>query len=691
MSILLDRRETKTALDIKLEKKKIIAKVCRNYALADSIVVASKKYGNFSSLSNSRCFWLVLHLKTYYDINILIIILKNNKNNKEVIEMKNTIPKTKPNKKNTYNKTSHTIIIEIRDTKQEKLDIPTCIKNWENTATTIKHYADTILNNREQQIIQNLYNKGKRDNSKPTTIGNTLQTDSRNIGNNITGRTNEYLNLKGYSRIDKMIQASVIPSARNTDTRRKKYDQLFNHYAHGEPKPYIKAGLARTITPTSAKPGKLLDLTAASNQYCKLININEDKTIATYLTTCGNDKVELDILIPQHLRDADKILQPKMVWNTNTNEFNIILTGQYYLQKTKLSDRYIIGVDVGIKHYVTYIVWDKKENKVIEKGTLSNYLDKELHTSINKTKDQIKNLWLKIETIKNNPEYDWLGRIKENQYQEIERLYKDIQDQRKALSNKRLKMAIESALEIKNLSIKYGNAPVARENLAWVGNTMQNGRWNCGEFFARLQELLEKDGGLSVYVSAYKTSQTCSSCGNTYKKDGSGIQFHYDTSNRVVHCDLCSFEEDRDVNAAVNIAKRALEIDSLENRIVRSQPGTKHKGKLFERGRSRKWHRERQKNNNVDRSKNKPTPKRRTQEELKKIDVVSPVFIPSRVRSLARESEGVSKYIFLKFVCPLQFKSLSGVFYNTGVTFDSNELARAISIKNCEHDTRRTR
>lgn len=88
--------------------------------------------------------------------------------------MKNTIPKTKPNKKNTYNKTSHTTIIEIRDTNQEKLDIPTCIKNWENTAITIKHYADIILQNREQQIIQNLYNKGKRDNSKPTTIGNTL-------------------------------------------------------------------------------------------------------------------------------------------------------------------------------------------------------------------------------------------------------------------------------------------------------------------------------------------------------------------------------------------------------------------------------------------------------------------------------------------------------------------------------------
>lgn len=35
-----------------LEKKKIIAKVCQNYALADSIVVASEKYGNFSSLDS---------------------------------------------------------------------------------------------------------------------------------------------------------------------------------------------------------------------------------------------------------------------------------------------------------------------------------------------------------------------------------------------------------------------------------------------------------------------------------------------------------------------------------------------------------------------------------------------------------------------------------------------------------------
>ena len=565
----------------------------------------------------------------------------------------------------TLQRASKTKIISITDQNNNPLDIPTCIKNWENAATTTQHYAKTILKHRHKEIQQYLQNLPPQQQkyTKPHVLGRTIQTDSRNIDGVHNARTPQYTKYRMYSRMDEIIRAQVITTTRATLTRKNNYIQHINAQIHGTPTPKLSAGNARTLRPNPTTPGKVLDINYTDAQYSKITNQTR-KTI-TYKIICGKEYVNLTLAIPKHLKNANKITQPKFVWDTKTNEFNIILTATYTKPKHKLSNKYIIGIDVGIKNYVTYAVYDIQNATTIETGTLSNYLDQELYTSINKTKNQIKNLWLKIETIKNNPEYDWLGRIKETQYQEIERLYNDIKDQRLSLSRKRKRMAIEAALEIKNLSIKYGNAVVARENLSWVGNTMQNGRWNCGEFFTRLEEVLEKDGGLSMWVSAYYTTKSCSSCGNANKKvlkDGDK-QFHFDTPNRVVHCDACGFEADRDVNAAVNIAKRASCSEFFVDKVASlSSSSSQSNARIFERGRSLKWHRDRQKKR--DRSKYSATPKREEQVRARRLEVVPVARVPL---SLLRRDREVRERCF-RLVYPLQFNSLPGMEYSIGTT-----------------------
>lgn len=53
---------------------------------------------------------------------------------------------------------------------------------------------------------------------------------------------------------------------------------------------------------------------------------------------------------------------------------------------------------------------------------------------------------------------------------------------REAALRKKRELAILAAQEIADLSHQWGNAVVAVEDLSWISNTMQNGRWNRSAF-----------------------------------------------------------------------------------------------------------------------------------------------------------------------------------------------------------------
>ena len=584
------------------------------------------------------------------------------------------------------NRASHTDIISVRDQDGNELDLSSCLKNWENIALTVQDFAKTVLRYRLEEITPHLYDeKGKMRKGQPHGIGRPLRVDSRNVDGTKNGNVREESNfddLKGYSRVDDMIRASVISCARGTETRKKTWENILSHQLFGNEKPRMSAGWARTVRPNPSTPGKVLTLSQPSNQYCK-VKERSEKTI-TYDVICGDEWIVLEVFIPEHLRDCEKIIQPTLVWSTKTNEFSIILTGKREKKKYRLSDRYVVGLDAGICNYITYAVYDKHNGSVVKEGVLSSYLDQELWTSIKKTQEQIKDCWLKIEELKSDENRNCFGLYPEWVYQKIDALYEDIQDQRTALSKKRKEMARQAALEMKNVSMKYGNAPVARENLSWVGDTMQNGRWNCGEFFKQLQNVLENVGGISLWVSAWKTSQSCSQCGNMYKKilvDGDK-QFYYDTPDRIVHCEECGYSADRDVNAAINIAKRACFSELLEKKIVKfSHHPVQENEKEFSRGSSKKWYRDSQKKKSKkkksSRDKDTRTPSRREQEDKRKLRVVDRVKVPARLRSMSDKE--VKKSCFNQ-VYPSIFNGLVGLSLDSGVMLvlsrDEQEVLR---------------
>lgn len=118
---------------------------------------------------------------------------------------------------------------------------------------------------------------------------------------------------------------------------------------------------------------------------------------------------------------------------------------------------------------------------------------------------------------------------------------------REASSRKKRELAIIAAQEIADLSHLWGNAVVAVEDLGWVSNTMQKGRWNRGALVQWLTHYVSQNGGWVVAVNSANTSQLCHICGAKVTHPT------HEVSVCLAHGVL-----DRDVNAAANIAARAV-------------------------------------------------------------------------------------------------------------------------------------
>mgnify|MGYP000888891214 FL=1 len=247
----------------------------------------------------------------------------------------------------------------------------------------------------------------------------------------------------------------------------------------------------------------------------------------------------------------------------------------------QFSGDYTIGVDVGINDYATVVVRSVETGRIVYETTLSQRVHS-LWNSVRASEQQVRDLKAKAATLLHDR-------------QERMSALDEAQLHREAASRKKRELAILAAQEIADLSHPWGNAVVAVEDLSWIVNTMQNGRWNRGELVKWLTHYVSQNGGWVVAVNPANTSQLCHKCGS-----------------RVTHptheLSVCAEHGamGRDVNAAANIAARAVprmvkaRVTRAKNRKLRPQPPLKTpvaRNSLKYPGR--------------DRAKNKPTPKRK--------------------------------------------------------------------------------
>ena len=328
----------------------------------------------------------------------------------------------------------------------------------------------------------------------------------------------------GRSRKEMLVQHRVVTEFRSWQERDKA--------ANGESSKYVTQGWKRTVDASAPGYGEdYVNLGAVDKCYAAIEN-----------TPFADGEIILRMVIQGQwyrlIFDFDndrftegKVTLPLIKVQDGTPVFIFtVVTDNPVVQ---FSGDYTIGVDVGINNYATVVVRDTKTGRIVYETTLSQRVHS-LWNSVRASEVQVRALRRKAATLL----HDRQGRVS---------VLDEAQFHREAASRKKRELAILAAQEIAALSHAWGNAVVAVEDLSWVANTMQNGRWNRGVLIQWLTHYVSQNGGWVVAVNSAHTSQRCYKCGAKV--------------THPTHKDSVCPEHgimDRDVNAAANIAERAV-------------------------------------------------------------------------------------------------------------------------------------
>ena len=377
----------------------------------------------------------------------------------------------------------------------------------------------------------------------------------------------------GRSRKERLVRYNVVTAFRSWQERIKA--------ANGESDKYISQGWKRTMNAAPPSYGEdTINLGAVDNHYALIENKPFDDGEIVLKMVIRGAWYRLIFPFDNTRFTEGKVTLPVVKVENGKPVFIFsVVTDNPVVQ---FSGDYTIGVDVGINEYATVVVRNSATGKIVHHTTLSQRVHS-LWSSVRASGKQVKQLREKADSLSL---YD---------RQAIMAALDEADLHRKAASRKKRELAILAAQEVAYLSHFFGNAVVAVEDLSWITNTMQNGRWNRGAFVQWLTHYVSQNGGWVVSVNAANTSQLCHIC------NGEVAHPEY----KVSKCAQCGVF-DRDVNAAANIAARAVpkvekarktraKNRKLQEQVRLKTPVTRHSLKYPGR----------------DRTKNAPTPKRK--------------------------------------------------------------------------------
>ena len=355
----------------------------------------------------------------------------------------------------------------------------------------------------------------------------------------------------GASRLEKMFQEQVVTNLRSCVARAEVVNQTSTRH--------VSAGWKRTASkskPTLMRPR--LALSATDKQYREM-TVTPDR-IELMMVVQGQ-WVKLYFPTPPQLLEVGCEPGVPDIWIDDQNRVMFGFHGKTDPGRPNFSERYVIGVDLGITNPAAYVVWDTEKKEVVERSLLGQRA-RSLNNKIKRTQTQVTSLQ------------------KKNRSDEAV-------SHRQHLSNRRKELSILIAQELADVSWKYDNAIVSFEDLSHMKNTMKHGRWFRGEVFRRTRDMVEADGGRVFKVNCAYTSQRCHVCQTDLDMS--------DYSSPVCHS--CGVTHHRDINAAANIAQRVN---------VKKACETRNKHATARRTRKSKCHSKPLKHPGT---KNRPTPK----------------------------------------------------------------------------------
>ena len=402
----------------------------------------------------------------------------------------------------------------------------------------------------------------------------------------------------GKSRFERMVNERVVNEGKSWLTRKQAHE--------GTSKKYLSQGYKRTMSvniPGDLKPK--MPVTITDEQYSAFLNNPfADEHIDLMIVVNGVKTVLRFDFDPSRFPHAYKLLKPEI---TITETGSLLFS--FYAVHDKIypnfSSEYVVSIDVGITNYVTLSVVNK-HGEIVHTTTLSRRVHS-LKNRIDRITKQIREL-------------HELGRGDTDEVREL----------RAANSMKKEELAIIAGQEIAYVSYTWDNAIDVFEDLSWIVNTMQNGRWNRGALVEWTQHFVELNGGRITKVSAYNTSQECYKCKNKL----SFLNWH------DAYCSYCDMTIDRDVNATGNIGRNFIEwVNKDDENVWLKYQSTRKKSKSKKRVQVLRTPvpRDVLKYPGRDRTKNSSTPKRKEQ-ELKNKKIVD-----DGVREVCFNTSGIDK------------------------------------------------
>ena len=376
----------------------------------------------------------------------------------------------------------------------------------------------------------------------------------------------------GRSRFQRMFQSLLVREVSSWIARSDVVEKVSNKR--------VSAGWKRTADNTIPSNLNLtMPLSAAGDdKYVKFLNNPLiDGFIELKLVIDGHWHVLEFSFDKKRFAGAKKVCLPNVrIKNDNSVIFDFSV--EYENQYPLISSSYVIGVDVGVVQPATVSVVDTSSGEIVYYTTLSRRVHG-LANSIKKSEKQ-KNQLRK------------LGRDEEAALH------------RQAASRKKRELAVLIGQEVAEISAAHGNALVVVEDLSWVNNTMENGRWNRGEVVKWINHYVELNGGRIYRTNPFNTSKNCHLC----HKKGELL-----AAERLF---LCTNKEclnlgvliDRDVNAGGEIAHRVIG-STLNKTVATRKSSSKRHNFPKQKIRSPKV-RESLKYPGRDRTKNAATPKR---------------------------------------------------------------------------------
>ena len=394
-------------------------------------------------------------------------------------------------------------------------------------------------------------------------------------GNPLTDKSGEPAKIKtGKSRKERLFRHRVVTEYRSWQER--------IDAANGESSKYVSQGWKRTVDASAPSYGEdVVNLGAVDRNYAVIENNPvADGEIVLKMVIQGKWHRLIFSFDNNRFTEGKVTLPVIKVENSQPVFIFSVVTDNPVVQ---FSGDYVVGVDVGINNYATVVVRNSSTGQIVRKTTLSQRVHS-LWNSVRASERQVRAL---------NKKADKLIYQRQAHMCAVD----EAQLHREAASRKKRELAILAAQEIAYLSHQYGNAVVAVEDLSWIRNTMQNGRWNRGAFMQWLAHYAGQNGGWVVAVNSANTSQLCHVCGTKVSHP----------EHKLSVCPKHG-EMDRDMNAAANIAARAVPK-------VEKARKTRAKNRKLQRQDQPKTPvaRESLKYPGRGRTKNAPTPKRKKQ------------------------------------------------------------------------------